>query len=146
MGGEVLKKKIILALSILLLILACIYAPFWLFSAIAIPVMLFSDLCYFLLPVVALCMAGFSISAFFTNNYTRFNNVIGILTLILIVTLMNLFIEAVRLSVVAILFMIPILFAYWIFKKKDVRYYLLIFPALILVIMLILNIAYKNII
>lgn len=126
-----------------MLILGCVCVPFWMFSFIALPVMFFADLCNILLPVIALCVLGLSISAYFSKNYARFNNIIGLLTLIMLVTLMNLFIEVVKLPFVAILFMLPILSGYLIYKRKDVRYYLLIFPIVILVIIPIMYLWFK---
>lgn len=138
-----MKKKIVLGFLCLMLILGCVFVPFWMFSILALPVMFLADLCNLLLPVLLLCIIGLSVSAFFTKNYTKFNNVIGILTLIMLVVLMNLFIEVVKLPFVAILFVLPILLAYWIYKRNDVRYYLLVFPAIILVVILIMYLWYR---
>ena len=138
-----MKKKIVLGFLCLMLILGCVFVPFWMFSILALPVMFLADLCSLLLPVLVLCIIALSVSAFFTKNYTKFNNVIGILTLFMLVVLMNLFIEVVKLPFVAILFVLPILLAYWIYKRNDVRYYLLVFPAIILVVILIMYLWYR---
>ena len=138
-----MKKKIVLGFLCLMLILGCVFVPFWMFSILALPVMFLADLCNLLLPVLVMCIIALSVSAFFTKNYTKFNNVIGILTLIMLVVLMNLFIEVVKLPFVAILFVLPILLAYWIYKRNDVRYNLLVFPAIILVVILIMYLWYR---
>ena len=138
-----MKKKIVLGFLCLMLILGCVFVPFWMFSILALPVMFLADLCNLLLPVLVMCIIALFVSAFFTKNYTKFNNVIGILTLFMLVVLMNLFIEVVKLPFVAILFVLPILLAYWIYKRNDVRYYLLVFPAIILVVILIMYLWYR---
>lgn len=145
-GGAELKKKIVLGFLCLILILGCVMVPFWMFSFLVLPVMFFADLCNILLPVIALSVFGLSISAYFTKNYVRFNNVVGFLTLVMLVTLMNLFIEAIKLPVVAIIFMLPILSGYLIYKRNDVRYYLLIFPIVILVIIPIMYLWFKAVV
>ena len=141
-----MKKKIILSLLCLFIILLCVYVPFWLFSFLALPVIFLADLCNILLPVIALSVFGLSISAYFTKNYARFNNVVGFLILVMLVTLMNLFIEVVKLPFVTSLFVLPIFVAYLIYKRKDVRYYLLVFPIVILVIIFVMYLWLKSVV
>jgi hypothetical protein len=84
--------------------------------------------------------------AFWVKEFARFNKIVGGLTLVMIVTLMNLFIDVVKLPFVAFLFLVPLIFGYWIFKKNDVRYYLLIFPVVFVVILPIMYLWYKAVV
>ena len=141
-----MKKKVILSFLCLMLILLCVIAPFWGFSILALPLMFFADVCNLLLPIIALSVLVLSLRAFWVKEFARFNKIVGGLTLIMIVTLMNLFIDVVKLPFVAFLFLVPLIFGYWIFKKNDVRYYLLIFPVVFVVILPIMYLWYKAVV
>lgn len=141
-----MKKKIILSLLCLILVLLFSYAPFWGFSVLALPLMVFVDICNLFLPIIALVVFVLSLRAFFVKDFAKFNNIVGILTLIMLVTIMNIFIEAVKLQFVAVLFLIPLFIAYWIYRKKDIRLYLLVFPAILAVIIPIMCLWYRAVV
>ncbi|MBR6721970.1 hypothetical protein IKL64_00780 [bacterium] len=141
-----MKKKIILSLLCLILVLLFSYAPFWGFSVLALPLMVFVDICNLFLPIIALVVFVLSLRAFFVKDFAKFNNIVGILTLIMLVTIMNIFIEAVKLQFVAVLFLIPLFIAYWIYRKKDIRLYLLVFSAILAVIIPIMCLWYRAVV